>query len=222
VSLHGPRTSIIPTLLFRYGEAFTKGIPMNHPIQFSTSVALKRGSLVISYRVENQSAKEIYLTNHGVRIDPQKGQIPDRSAVFVYLLEKEKIVHITKRRPSPPKKLVAQVLMHFITQVTPGGVFSEDINIPLPIEANIPYEDTRPPFGSEEVTEFRLVQFSVGYIEGSSFIRAAASEYGGEKVLSIVPALDERGKPVPIPHKLEEKYLFSPTYDLKIPVRLWK
>jgi hypothetical protein len=195
---------------------------MATPIKFSATAAIKQDDLVISYRVENRSVQEIYLTNHGVRIDSKKGQVPDRSAAFVYVLEKEKIVHVTKRQPPPPRMLVTQVLLHFVTQVMPGGLFFEDIKIPLPIEANVPYEDSRPPLGSEEITELRFVQFSLGYIEGSSFIRAVASEYGGEKVLSIAPALDEQGKPVPIPHELEEKYLFSPTFELKIPVRLWK
>lgn len=193
---------------------------MTQQIRFHTSLQVRDRHLKLAYQVENLGPRELYLTNHAVRVEPGKGQIPDRTVAFVYLLEDRKTVHITKRRPPIPHKLV-QPRNHFVTPVRPGETFSEEIKIVLPVEQNDPNEGKPLVIHKEVHEDFNRVTFSLGYIEGSSAMRALAKEYQGEKVFSLAPLLDEKGQPLPL-GVVEEKFLYSQEYQTAVPAVLWK
>lgn len=191
----------------------------NQYIRFHVDMALEGGALVISYSVENTGQVPVYLTNHAVRLDPDKGQVPDPSVVFVYVDPERDALHVTKRLPPPPETLT-DPLMHFITPVSPGQTYTERLVIPLPVRTYAPYQEV--PRGAElEQRSFSRVYFSLGYINGQPGLRASEGSCQGEKVYSLAPVIGQDGRPV-APIDTTEHYLYSRIQRLKVPVLIYK
>ncbi len=191
----------------------------NEGLLFHVDFQATKKALIITYTVKNERDVAIYLTNHAVRLDPEKGQIPDRSVVFVYVDRERDALHITKRKPPMPDKFV-NPLLHFVTPVAPGQTYTEKIEIPLPVRTYAPYQNIPPGAVPEEKT-FRQVYFSLGYINGQPGLQASESTCQGEKVYSLAPVLGKDGRPVATIDTTEH-YLYSRMHGMKIPVLIYK
>ncbi len=191
----------------------TKGLGLNVTLQIS------EGVLIISYTVENRRDLPVYLTNHAVRMDPEKGQIPDKSVIFTYVDREKNALHFTKRRPPVPQKLI-EPPMHFVTPLPPGQTYTERIEIPLPLVPVVPYESI-PPGAKAEQKIFHHAYFSIGLILGQPGLTALESTCQGQQVYTLAPVLDDNGHPV-ARFDTTEYYLYSRIKDLDIPVTIYR
>lgn len=191
---------------------------LSGPINFFVSIAESAHGLQLSYQVENKSDSYIYLQNHGVRIVPGQGPVPDRNALWIYLLEDKKIVHLSKRRPAVSEKLI-QPRPHFVTPLKPGESFDEKIIMPLPLKQNDPNCLTLQQAGREVQRVFHHACFSLEYLIGNETVRAIAGMYQGEDVYSISPLFDDDAQPLPMT-EMQAHILSSEVYDIEIPVIL--
>ena len=176
-------------------------------VKMRTSIQVIKNSLFVKYQVDNQTSSEIYLTNLAVRMDPEKGPVLDPGEAFVYLEEKELGVHVTKRIPPPPKRLV-RLQPHFVTPLNPGDTFEETLELALPLNQNMPYVSESSAKGEKAIVEFKRVLFSLGYVEGSPKIMLEQRTYQGEEVFSLVTAFDAQGNAYPF-SVIKEKFLVS-------------
>jgi len=184
------------------------------------SIQVINNALFVKYQVKNQTASEIYLTNLAVRMDPEKGPVLDPGEAFVYLEEQELGVHVTKRMPPPPKRLV-RLQPHFVIPLKPGETFEEALELPLPLSQNIPYVSESAAQGEKMIVEFKRVLFSLGYVESSPKIMLEQRNYQGEDVFSLVTAFDAQGNAYPF-SVIKEKYLVSDPVEVNVPVIRWK
>lgn len=169
--------------------------------------------LTISYSMENHKDIPVYLTNHAVRMDPVKGQIPDKSVVFTYIDSEKKALHFTKRLPPVPQKLI-QPPMHFVTPLPPGKTFRERIEIPLPLIPYAPYEGV--PANAVAGKEiFHHAYFSIGLILGQPGLTTVESTCQGTAVHLLAPVLDDKGHPVGT-FDTTEHYSYSRVMDMDI------
>ncbi len=190
-------------------------------LRLSASIKRRNDVLHVEYRVVNALSNTVYLTNHQVRMDPKRGQVPDRSVAFVKFPPGVQAVEISKKRPEPPQILVEEIRMHFVTPIGPGERFEEAFSLPLPLEEISAYPKAIPPGARKYSATLQSVYLVVGYMEKTPSIRAYESSFNKVRVHSIGPETDDSGEPLPM-GPIPEKYLVSKWFDADVPVAAWR
>lgn len=185
---------------------------MSEPLTLNVRFQLEGARLVIEYTVANDSPEEIFLTNHGVRYEPN-GPVPDRNQAWVFF--ESGVVHVTQRRPDRPQDGFRQPVPHFVTPVKPRGRFRQELTLPLPLVEVRPYREEKAS-GARRV--YPSVFFSVGFERANRWFVPAEIERAGHRVWVLRSRLKEKpppSGPVEIP---EEEFLISEKVAIDLPV----
>lgn len=144
--------------------------------QLQVSFDLQGDTLLIKYKVKNTTAKAIYLFNI-LWEWKNNSYVPASQAVYVSLLDDNKL-HLSKQIPPLPKLKEVEVRrIPFAVKVEAGSEFSEKIGLSLPVTEYNPYFPKNQN-SKEEIRTADAVFFTVQFIRESDELKVKPANFG--------------------------------------------
>ncbi|MCX7112741.1 MAG: hypothetical protein NTX45_21980 [Proteobacteria bacterium] len=141
---------------------------MNNPVVLTYKFVKQSDNLgVLSYSLSNTSSQDVYLfTPLSEFRDGHIQAFPSR--IYVYWDDSHS-VHLTKRLWSVPENIdVYMPEVPFLTKVPAGKIFEEQLQLPLPLMINFPYQFTADVGKNMSRHPVQLMAqelvFSIGYV----------------------------------------------------------
>jgi hypothetical protein len=137
-------------------------------VTLSVIAGLHEQKLTIAYRVENGRQESIYLVNRIFQWTPSGLSV---DAGLVYAEVKEGQLRLSKACLAVPEHLkVESPDVPYLSEVTAGQTFGENVSIALPLRPYHPYDQVRV---TDSVHTFDAFQFAVGWFpEGKVAVRS--------------------------------------------------
>lgn len=196
------------------------------PVVLLVTLKIESEKIILNYSVENKSGAPIYLVNHLTRYEQGKGWIPDPKVLYVAMHD-ENIIEFSKRVPVEPKNRLVTPRDYYVTPLSHGERFEEEITLPIPLREQRPYDSLIEPIPDPREIEATL-SFSLGYFESSPNIEAQKVVVHGlpayELVLRNLPPAPAPGSSQPSNQQAEitaapqEKILKSEAVKTKLQV----
>lgn len=165
-------------------------ITMNPLVRFDAKFTRSDKELVLTYEVENRSARDLYMLD---RVELKRPYRPDPNVVYVHFDHDTRTVWLNKRIHSEPYKEGRRGPPPIFPDSTPlraGSTVREEIRVPLPIREFRAFEQVTPE-SELTATTYHEVYFTLQYFWRTDGMTEGSYEIDGQKVLTTNGKLTE-------------------------------